>query len=237
MPVKLKISRKDLKKPDEFISLTGRIINYCMGHSRQVISVITVVLFIVGVAALALYYYTSKEAKAQVSLAQGMSLFRQGMFLKEDNVDPSKSREVLKNALKSLEEVYGKYPGSKSGKIALIYGGNCLLLLGDYANAISLFDRGLSSGIKGEIKEIGLFGLAQSYEMQKNYEKSLQYYSELAEINGKFTRGISYEGMSRCLLNMGKQDLAIKTLQQGAMTLQGSMAESERLKSMSLLLK
>jgi len=237
MPVKLKISRKELKKPDEFISLTGRIINYCMGHSRQVISILAVVLFIGGVTSLVIYYLSKKEARAQVSLAQGISLFRQGLFLKEDNDDPSKSQEVLKNALKSLEEVYARYPRSKSGRIALLYGGNCLILLRDYINAISLFDRALSAGIKGEIKEIGLFGLAQSYEMQKNYEKALQYYSELAGINGKFTRGISYEGMSRCLLNMGRQELAIKTLQQGAMALQGSITESERLKSMSLLLK
>jgi len=237
MPVKLKISRKELKKPDEFISLTGRIINYCMGHSRQVLSIMTVGLFICGIAALAIYYYSKKEAKAQISLAQGMSLFRHGLFLKEDNVDPSKLQEVLKNALKSLEEVYSRYPRSKSGKIAMLYGGKCHLLLGDYVNAISLFDRALSAGIKGEIKEMALFGLAQSYEMQKNYEKALQYYSDLAETNGKFTMGISYEGMSRCLLNMGRQELAIKTLQQGAIALQGSMTESERLKSLSLLLK
>jgi tetratricopeptide (TPR) repeat protein len=172
MPVKLKISRKELKKPDEFISLTGRMINYGMQHSRQVLSIMAVVLFICGLAFLAIYYYSKKESNAQITLAQGMMLFRQGLYLKEGNIDPSKAQLILNNALKSLEEVYSKYPRTESGEIALLYGGNICLLLSDYSKAISLFERALSGGgIKGEIKEMCLNGLAHSYEMQKNYEK------------------------------------------------------------------
>lgn len=241
MTAKLRIRRKDLKKPDEFVSLTGRAVSYAMEHTRQLISILAVVVFLGGVAGLTAFYFFQNEAKAQLLLAQGISLYRQGLMLKEGQDatrnDGVKAQEAFENALKVFNAAHNQYPRTNSASISLLYAGNCHYQLGKFDAAAEFYNKCLSSSPHDELRALALYGLAQAYEGEKNYETALKYYTNLSETQNKIIGGIIFEAMARCWSKMGKPDLAKKVLEQGIMSLRDSPDESDRLQNLLSLIE
>ncbi len=240
MAEKTRITRKDLKKPDEFVSLTTRALLYCVEHSRQMISAAAVMVFLLGVIGLVAYYFHINEVKAQILLSRGLNFYGQGLYLASGHGEAkdaaSRAPGAFKNALSAFDGVYHQYPGTRAGKLSLLYSGDCHYQLGEFDKAVESFNAFLSLGEPDEFKEVSLYEIGQSYEAMHQYDKALPYYSNLSELRPRVFKGLAYESMARCLLKLGKPDMAKKTLEQGSERLSGSPAESDRLKNLSLLI-
>ncbi|MBP1722887.1 MAG: hypothetical protein H6Q44_592, partial [Deltaproteobacteria bacterium] len=123
MPPK-KVSRKKLlKEPDEFISTTGKVIQYVKGHQRQVMRAAIVVLLIIVAGAGAFTYLRWQEGKALAVQLEGLRIYQDAYQSSLENPAAEK-KEEYKKALDKFKESVAIYGWGKMAQMTRIFIGN-----------------------------------------------------------------------------------------------------------------
>ena len=123
------IRRKELKEPDEFLTLSKRFLDYASGHERQLTAVI---LAVVGIGTLALgvrWYRAWQLGKAEAAFgAARLEL----------------AAQRLPTAVELFARVSAEWPNTPYGKLALVYAGNCYAELGKDDQARDAYTKALA---------------------------------------------------------------------------------------------
>jgi tetratricopeptide (TPR) repeat protein len=152
--MKKKITRKELKQPDEFISVAQKALLFVSHHSRKVAAGGVVVLVIL----LALFLFQKWEKSKNEGAYRKFSLALQAY-----QVEGQKSE--YKNALAKFDEVIAESPRTFWGKLALLYKGNAHLQMGAFEEAIGAYNSFLQKAGKEKIYRLfALEGLGYAYE-------------------------------------------------------------------------
>lgn len=201
-----KISKKKLKDPDEFLSLTARGYIFISQHLRVFIAGGILVLVIV----LSLFLYQGwkrgKEAEANQRFRLAVDQYQMvSSSSKED------SGAENKTVLEKFEEVITKFPGTSSGEISLLYKGNILLQLNQFEGAAKAYQAFLEKAGKNKLyRQFAMEGLGYSYEGKKDYEKAIQAYQKIVQEGGGFQEGDAYLSLGRCYEKLGKSKEALE---------------------------
>ena len=91
MPRKIKISKKKVNEPDEFVSTTSLVIDYVKNHYRNIIPVTVAVLAILMVAFGWFYYSKERQKEASVSSISRSS------FIAPVTIHKQKTNRLKKN--------------------------------------------------------------------------------------------------------------------------------------------
>ena len=140
-----KISRKQLlKEPDEFITFTGKLIQFYTQHQSQIIGGLAA--FIILLASIAGYrYYTLRaEAQASFQLTRIKTTYEE---LSADG-DAASAYAGIKADMEALMKTYGN---RSSGKVAGIIMGDYSYQAGEYAAAREYYEKALGSFPAGSI--------------------------------------------------------------------------------------
>lgn len=139
-----RVRRKDLKSPDEFLSLTQRVLAYARQNRREVIigalTVVSLMALALGVRA----YRNWQTGRASDALRRAYQ------ELAADHLDL---------AADSFTVVASSWPSTLEGKLALVYAGNCYAELGRKAEANSTFTELLARTRDEEFRQIALYNL------------------------------------------------------------------------------
>jgi len=201
MTAKKKVSRKELKQPDEFISLWNRAFEFLTQHKREAFWILGG-LFALAVVVLAWRTYSqSREQKAMALLGEAQRLL--GSLSWEENQeqaadqDPEKALDVLRR----LEE---EYRGSRAAQLGRILLGNAYYQKGEVDRAVETFNEFLDRGhvvpeLRGQVCE----GLGYCYEAMGQYEKAAEYYQKASEITPSYSPGWALFGLARCHEKLG----------------------------------
>lgn len=167
-----RIPRKELKKPDDVMTFTGRVIQSCLERK---------VLVLRGAGALALLILVATG----VFLYQGYRE-RQARRLYNEAVAalvPSASGVglSLEAAITKLEEVRRQYASTKVGAVALADLGNAYLMKGNYDDALTCYQ----ASLKGIERRSSLYGLVlenlgMAYEAKGAWDSAAETYERLA---------------------------------------------------------
>ncbi|HLD29202.1 MAG TPA: tetratricopeptide repeat protein [bacterium] len=192
--MKHKITRKQLKQPDEFISVTQRSFIFIRDHSRKIATggVILLVVFL----ALFLFqkWQKNKDDEAYGKFSLALEAYQTG----EQTAD-------YKNALEKLDEVITKFPGTSWGKLALLYKGNIHLRLGAFDEAGGAYNAFLQkAGKEKTYRLLALEGFGYAYEGKKDYQKALGAYQKIIEEGESFQLANAYLSVGRCYEKLGK---------------------------------
>ncbi len=138
------IRRKELKEPDEFLSLSRRFLDYAREHERK----LTIAIFVmVGVSALALgvrWYRAWQYRQAEAAFgAARLEL----------------SAQRLDTAAERFARVSAEWPSSPYGELALIYQGNCYAELGKDAEAREAYAQALTRARDPVTRQIANYNL------------------------------------------------------------------------------
>ncbi len=211
-----KITRKEIKQPDEFITLSGRAIEWARGHVREVIIGVALLLAL-GLALWAWSVYAAKqEARASHLLAEAQALLRppapataggQAADNRTAKADPDAEARALA-LLQDLAKNYRRTDASRVGRLLLAQG---YYEDGKYDEAIEMYEDFLKTGSKPELKAMAQEGLAYSYEAKKNFTHALDAYEKLSRMPLANVQGWAYMGMARCYERLGKLQKAIDT--------------------------
>jgi tetratricopeptide (TPR) repeat protein len=209
-----KISRKELKQPDEFVSFSVRAIEYAQGHSREIIigiaSVVVLSLLIWAWTA----YAEKKEVAASRLVAQAQSLLKPsspGGVAEQAGIDPSaRDPEAEGRAREILEDVVDNYGRTSACPVARILLGQIYYDKGDYDKAIVTYEEVLKGkNRKPELTALAWEGLAYAHEAKEDFTEALGCYQELAKMPLTNIQGWAYMGVARCYEKLQEYEKAL----------------------------
>jgi tetratricopeptide (TPR) repeat protein len=187
MATKMKLSKKDLKQPDEFITLTNRAILFAHQYSKPILwglgILIALVLITVGIT----YYIRTLTQQAFTLLAEADKL--------------TESAEKKEEAKALYEKIIREYSLSRGSLYAYLALGHLYFAEGEYDRAIQSYKVPVDdAGKSTDLHEVALMSLAYAYQRKGECEKTIDTTQEmLANPQGKLhyeallTQGRCYE--------------------------------------------
>lgn len=233
MARKLKITKKKLKEPDEFITLTERGLLFLEKHLKQIAFGAGVVVIILLVFLGFRWWDREKEAKATEKFNSAIELLQKASSSNKEG-DPAE----LKNALGLFDEVIRQFAGTSSGKIAFLHKGNLHLKLGESDEAIKAYETLLArSGIERVYHSFATEGLGYAYEGKKEYEKALEGFKKVLEKGEAFQSADAHLSIGRLCEKLGKNGEALENYRAYLKVAQKSQKTQFVLRKISLLEK
>jgi tetratricopeptide (TPR) repeat protein len=209
-----KISRKELKQPDEFVSFWARAIEYAQDHSRE---------FIIGIASVVVValltwawtaYAKKKETTASRLVAQAQSLWKpstpEGVPGQAGIDGRTKDPEAEGRARKILEDVVDNYGRTSACPVARILLGQIYYEKGDYDKAIDTYEKVVKGrSTKPELTAMAWEGLAYSHEAKEDFTEAASCYEELTKMPLTNVQGWAYMGLARCYEKLQEYEKAL----------------------------
>jgi tetratricopeptide (TPR) repeat protein len=189
-----KVSRKKLlKEPDEFISTTGKVIQYVKGHQRLVMRAALIILLIIVAGAGTFTYLRWQEGKALSVQLEGLMIYQSAYQASLENPAAEKKEEYRK-ALDKFKESVAIYGWGKTAQMTRIFIANSHTALKEYEQAQAAY----SQSLDGPFRPVALNGLAYLFEAQGDYPKALEYYQKNMEESTNPYRLDGLLGAARC---------------------------------------
>lgn len=192
-----KITRKQLlKEPDEFMTFSGRLMEFAIRNRTSLIIVLCSVLAAIMIVSGIRYTSDQSENEAFALLQENM---RKYDTLMKDN-DPKKAYQGVKD---DFEKLLQQYSGKTAAKLARAAFANICYEAGESAKAIELYqsamaDFGNNPSLKASISN----GLAYAYESNKDDANALKYF-EMASESQSPVKGEALFNMARLYAKKG----------------------------------
>jgi len=229
--MKKKITKKKLKEPDEFVSVTEKAFLFLTHHIKSIAAGGIVVLIIL----LSVFFYQRWEKKNEEEAYQKFSL---AVEIYQMVSSPSRegSPSEYKNVLEKFDEVITKFSRTFPGKTSFLYKGNIHLRLGEFEEATKSYQNFLQKAGKRKLYRLfAMEGLGYAYEGKKDYEKALQAYQKILEEGENFQLANAYLNMGRCYEKLGKKKEALENYKAFLKVSQKSMMTNAVLRKISIL--
>ncbi|MFZ5570000.1 MAG: tetratricopeptide repeat protein [Thermodesulfobacteriota bacterium] len=167
--------KKELAQPDEFISLSSRMIQHVVENKEKVAGGVAAFLFLCLVVIG--YQYVSKRSELNASNLLGRETIRY-----KDALASKSPVEALQTVKAQFDALIDKHDGTVAGNIAHIRMGDMLFEAGDYDQAIQHYQVALTSfGKDPELKDMVLSSLGYAHEAKGDWSKAVEYFQTVSE--------------------------------------------------------
>jgi tetratricopeptide (TPR) repeat protein len=217
-----KMTRKELKAPDEFQKLGAQAVPFLVQHQK------TVVFGVAGVVGVGLVIFLlqfmGEHGEERANAALGAALRDMSREVSATGAAPEDSEKApFKTAtekddaiIKSLTDFRSKEKGTKASATAALPLAQALLREGKSNEALAAFDDYLKGSTKDDpLRPTALEGKGYALEAKKDYDAALAAFDQLAKENTtEFMKGMGLYHRARILLLQGKTDEGVKQLQE-----------------------
>ncbi len=198
-----RVTKKELKQ-DRLVTAYFKVSDLVRNNRKIVSGALTGLVIAVIVVIAYMNNVRSNNNKAATELSQVIGVFRGGAYQVAIKGDPTHNMP----GLRSIVENYG---GSNAGESAKIYLADCYYYLGDYDNAMKYFES--YDGSDKFLQASAYAGMAEVYEIRKEYPKAAEYYERAAATDSKnFLTPEYLVGAARNYIKSGKKEEAISLL-------------------------
>lgn len=208
-----KVSRKELKKPDEFFAFAQRALQWVYAQRRLLISGLVVIIL----AALAVIgwrmYVNDLEEKASSLFIEAKKSLKTTTEPGQQGDQDSKP-EDLKDTINKFVKITEDYPSTKAAILALFFIGETQYRLKQYEAARKSFMKYLDKvGAKSEMAIYALEGVGMTYEAEDRLEEAKSYFRRLVDppYNQEPDRGLYH--LARVQEKNGKAEEARESYQ------------------------
>jgi predicted negative regulator of RcsB-dependent stress response len=197
---KMKITRKQLKQPDEFVSWGAQALHYAVAHLKYI--VLGTLLLVAIIVALVLWrqHETVSEELAYTRLAQGIALFH----------DEQRREE----ALTVFSQLIAEHPRTKAAVVALLYRGRCYLLKKDMAPAIQDFKSTLNKTSSKALRAIAFNALGNTLWMQGDFRQAMDYFQQIITSGDEWLTPMAHLQVGMCWEKLGDTKKAAAAFQE-----------------------
>jgi tetratricopeptide (TPR) repeat protein len=213
-----KLSHKELKEPDEFLSFTVRALRWINQQKVALIAgALALAVVILGTFAWK-WYALSKEKAASVAFIQAREILDARVIPRDDSAGTSASDgsfssedDKYRAAIAEFEQVAKSHSNSATAALATYYLAEYSRRIGDYDKAIENFKSYLKSeGPSGELAAFAVEGIAASLEAQGKDDQAVQQYKRLTEspFDMQPDRGLFH--VARLEQKAGRNDEAVR---------------------------
>jgi tetratricopeptide (TPR) repeat protein len=171
---KKRVTRKQLlKEPDEFITTTGKLINWAQEHTRQLL--IGGGLFLGLLIFIASYgYYQQKQSDAATLL------YNQAMTKYQTAGGENNPAAALEAAQPDLERLTSEYGGQPAGKLGRIMYGNLSLAAQARDEAVAIYTSALNDfGSDVSFANFIRNGLGAAYSQKGDFPAAIEHYEKI----------------------------------------------------------
>ena len=204
-----KISRKEmLKRPDEFMTLSSKAINYFKGHKR-LFNNLGMALFGLIIIYLGIYAYTKYINK------KGQEAFNTAYYYMINNTASDESEADMKKTEELFDKVREDYSLSKAARLALPELAYSKFEQQQYNEAIAEYEEYLSKITEND-PYISLVRLSLStcYEQKGEYDKAIEPLQEIMKGPDDFIKEQAMLNLARVYRLDNKPDKSNETLAQ-----------------------
>lgn len=192
-----KIRRKDLKQPDEFMTVAYSVEEFVEQHLTKAIGAALTIL-VVAAAIFAIYQHrVSVKHQAAEQFYEGFSALQSKNY---------------KGAEQSFSALIADHPSTEAANLARFYRALALLGAGNLAGAREGLEEYIQGAVAPSIHELALMDLGVVYERMGDYAKAVSTYREAANLNGPESAD-AHLAVARVLQREGKRDAAIAAYQ------------------------
>ena len=131
--------RKDLNKPDEFISTFDRLADFYDLHQEKVFIFLGLIVLVgIGIG-FWVWYGIRQENQASVLAAEAAAHYHQPGTVLDESGAAESSKDHYNAAIEIYEKLLDQYPRTRSAMFGQYYLGNSYLELGEYARAVESY--------------------------------------------------------------------------------------------------
>ncbi len=196
-----KLTRKKLlKEPDEFITLSGKLIQWLTTYKQQATLAAGVVFVVLAVTAGYQTYIHHAENKAATLLTESLDQYQAAM----KGNDPVKAYQAVE---KSFTRILDDYSARHMGKIAGIEFANICFRAGEFDKAISLYKTALD-GFSNDpfYRNLILSSIGYAFEGKKDYESAARYFEMLTASAESSLKDLSLYNLASVYEKMGNKE-------------------------------
>lgn len=192
-----KLRRKDLKQPDEFMTVAYTVQEFIEQHLNKVI---TGALTVAAVAAAFFLIYQHVQNVRQQAGDQFCGAFS------------ALNSKNYKGAQQKFEALIAEHPSSSAAELARFYLGLAYFNSGDLAHARQVLEQFTQGAGPPSLRELGLMDLGVVYEQMGDYAKAAETYRRAGDLKGPEANNARV-AVARVLQLEGKRDAAISAYQ------------------------
>lgn len=176
-------TKKQLKQPDQFVSLTESGIDWASQNRKQAVTWIIVAVSLILIAIGGYSLYSSRSSAAETALGAALRTYQTPVASPDQQVPPgTKTFDSVeardKAALPALQDVASKYGNLEPGKVARYFTGVINMELGQNQSAEDALKATASSWNK-DLSALGKLALAQLYRNTGRESQAIALYNEL----------------------------------------------------------
>ena len=204
-----KKSRKELlKKPDEFMTFTGKAIRLVSDNQKPIsyalCAVVAVVLVIFG------YRFFAQRAEAKA-----FSMLEQTLAKYEAHKKATSADEAYRTVSEEFQRIVEKYGGNAGGKLARASYANICYNAGDYNKAIALYKVSLNDFEDHPmVYHLILSGLGYAYQQMGDNPNAAMYFEKIAAATDSNNRDEALFNLGILYEKLGDTDKSHQTFKQ-----------------------
>lgn len=201
------IKKKAVDRPEEFLGLYHKAVEYISGKKRSLLLISGALLILILATAAILFLNFYNNNKASLLYYEGSRYYEiDNPYIKLQ----IHQEERYEKALDIFQRIVSKYPRTKKAPMALYSEGNCYFGLKNYDEAEKAYRLFIERYPKEkEILPLVYQKLAYLYEIKGESEKALNAFTAVTSFDAGL-KDLSYIEMGRIHESEGKQEDALK---------------------------
>src|SRR5262249_36720322 len=165
---RIKVRRKDLRKPDEFETLTAQVVDWADTNRSLVGAIVAGVLVVAAIVLGVTRWRASRNESASIDFQGAQGRFGAGAFA---------------DAARAFDPVATESPSAPSGRLAGLYRAHALARSGDAAGAATAYAAYLAGSPPTDyLRQEALTGLARAKEASSDTKDALDAYTQAGAV-------------------------------------------------------
>ena len=201
MAKKQKKTRKELlKEPDEFISLSGKLIGFAAAYKTQLTYGLGIILALVIIFSGIRFFSIRAENTAAALLESSLTEY--------NSLRAAKKPDAVYDAVSGgFQNILQKYGEKNTAKIARLIFANICYDAGKYEQAISLYNTSLKDfETHPMIHSQILSSLGYAYEQQNEYSTAVDYFEKISSAPGQNLKDEALYHLGRLYNKLGQPE-------------------------------
>ncbi len=173
---KIKLDRKkELREPDEFITIAGRALEYALQHKIKIAAAVGSVMALIFIVSFSLHHANQKENKSFIAYHDILARY-----------EASADREGTAKALQEFQEEFGtflqQYSGTVAGSMAAARFGSISIAGGAYDQAVQWYQTALDSlEADNACRNVFLSALGHAYMARNDHNSAVSVFEQIAD--------------------------------------------------------
>ena len=201
MAKKQKKTRKALlKEPDEFMTLSGKLIGFAVTYKNQLTYGLGIILALVIIISGIRFFSIRAEKKATALLENSL--------IEYNSLRTDKKPDAVYDAVSGgFQNILQKYARKNTAKIARLIYANICYDAGKYEQAINLYNTSLKNFETHPMMHSQILSsLGYAYEQQKKYSTAVDYFEKISTASGQNLKDEALYHLGRLYNKLGQPE-------------------------------